>query len=124
VRQNYGLTDTRPIPGANYYRLTQIDFDGTAHAYKPVVAIVRPDEMAVIVYPLPASSERIHAQVWNAENALVRLLTNTGRVIDGKTEQLNGETDFVPAQPLPPGLYFLEITTPTGQKRTQKVLVR
>jgi hypothetical protein len=124
ARQNYGLTDTRPIPGANYYRLTQIDFDGTAHSYKPVAAIVRPDELGVMIYPLPASPDRIHAQLWNAEDAQVRLLTNTGRVIDGKTEQLNGETDFVPAQPLPPGLYFLEITTPTGQKRTQKVLIR
>jgi len=124
ARQNYGLTDTQPMPGANYYRLKQIDFDGTAHAYKPIVAIVRPDELGIMIYPLPASPDRIHAQLWNAEDALVRLLTHTGQAVTGKVEQINGETNFVPAQPLLLGLYLLEITTPTGQKRTQKVLVR
>jgi hypothetical protein len=124
VRQNYGLTDTHPTPGANYYRLTQIDFDGTAYAYKPVAAIVRPDELGLMVYPQPASPDRIHAQLWNGEDVQVRLLTHTGQVVAGKLELVNGEADFIPAQPLQAGLYLLEITTQNGQKRTQKVLVR
>jgi hypothetical protein len=32
TRNNYGLTDMNPLPGVNYYRLRQIDRDGTAQA--------------------------------------------------------------------------------------------
>jgi hypothetical protein len=124
VRQNYGLIDTHPLPGANYYRLTQVDFDGTAHAYKPVAAIVRPEEVGLLVYPMPTNSDRIHAQVWNAEGAQIRLLNHTGQVIEGSLERAGESADFVPVQPLQSGLYILELTGPTGQKRRQKVIVR
>jgi hypothetical protein len=124
VRHNYGLIDTHPLPGANYYRLTQVDFDGTAHAYKPVAAIVRPEEVGLLVYPMPTNSDRIHAQVWNAEGAQIRLLNHTGQVIEGSLERVGESADFVPVQPLQSGLYILELTAPTGQKRRQKVIVR
>jgi hypothetical protein len=124
VRHNYGLIDTHPLLGANYYRLTQVDFDGTAHAYKPVAAIVRPEEVGLIVYPMPTNSDRIHAQVWNAEGAQIRLLNHTGQVIEGSLERVGESADFVPVQPLQSGLYILELTAPTGQKRRQKVIVR
>ncbi|QKZ12046.1 hypothetical protein [Spirosoma sp. KUDC1026] len=124
TRQNYGLIDTHPVPGVNYYRLTQIDFDGTAYAYKPIAAIVRPNDLGLMVYPQPASPDRIHAQFWNVEEAQIRLLMHTGQVVSGKLEQTNdGGIDFIPAQPLRPGLYLLEIIAPNGQKRTQKVFV-
>ncbi len=122
-RQVYGLTDMNPRPGANYYRLKQIDLDGTTHYFKPVAAVVRADEPAVAVYPNPADPARIHLRLWNADDATVRLLSPTGQAVGGQLNRLPGEADFQPTHPLPTGLYWLEVTT-NGQRRTMNVFVR
>jgi hypothetical protein len=51
---NYFVTDESPLAGINYYRLCQVDFDGTRTYYQPVA--VRIGESAnVLVYPNPAT---------------------------------------------------------------------
>lgn len=123
TRQHYGLTDNRPQPGINYYRLKQLDFNGTTHTYKPVSAIIRTDEPTVAVYPNPADAGRIHLRLWNADDAEVRLLTPTGQVIGSRLERQSGEVDLVPERVLPAGLYLLEVQT-KGERRISRVLVR
>ncbi|RYF47395.1 MAG: hypothetical protein EOO39_48380, partial [Cytophagaceae bacterium] len=54
-RQYYGITDLDPRPGTNYYRLKQIDTDGTLHLSDVISTIVRVNEPVVRVYPNPAS---------------------------------------------------------------------
>ncbi|MFD2936016.1 T9SS type A sorting domain-containing protein [Spirosoma flavum] len=122
-RQYYGLTDLNPQTGANYYRLKQIDFNGTIHSYKAISTIIRANEPVIAVYPNPASSDRIHLRLWNADDATVRLLATNGQLMDGRLERKSGEADFVFAQPLPIGLYWLEVKT-NGQKHSTQVLVR
>ncbi|GAB3705240.1 hypothetical protein GCM10027592_37470 [Spirosoma flavus] len=122
-RQYYGLTDFNPEPGANYYRLKQIDLDGTAHIFKSVSAITQTNEPVVSVFPNPASPDRIHLRLWNADGAEIRLLTPAGQIINGHLERQSGEADWVPDQPLLPGIYLLEVRV-NGQRRTTKVLVR
>ncbi len=123
VRQDYGLTDLNPQPGANYYRLKQVDYNGTAHVYKPVSAIVRADEPVVAVHPNPANADRIHLRLWNADDAAVRLLTTSGQTIGARLERRSGEADLVPEQPLPAGLYLLE-TQMNGWKQRIRILIR
>ena len=122
-RQYYGLTDNNPAPGINYYRLKQIDRDGTAQVFKPVSAIVRADEPVISVYPNPASPSRIHLRLWNASDVSLRLITLMGQPVKGRLEWQPGEADLLFDQPLPVGLYWLVVET-GGQMRTMKVLVQ
>lgn len=121
-RQDYGLTDPNPSPGPNYYRLRQIDRNGSIHSYRPISVIVRTDEPAVSVFPNPADPDRIHLRFWNADGASVRLLTLSGQVVSGYLERTPGEADFRPTQPLLTGFYWLEVTT-NSTRRTIAVLV-
>ena len=121
-RQYYGLTDLNPQPGVNYYRLTQVDRDGTRHAFKPISAIIDVDEPVIAVFPNPATTDNIHLRLWNVDDAVIQLRTTTGQTIPGRLERQSGEADFIVDQPLLPGLYWLEIQT-KGQRKVIKVLV-
>ena len=122
-RQYYGLTDLNPQPGTNYYRLKQIDFDGTVYSYNAISTIIRASEPVVAVYPNPANPDRIHLRLWNANEATVRLLTMTGQVVSGRLERQSGEADLIFEQPLPTGLYWLDVWI-NGHRQITNVLVR
>ncbi len=124
TRQYYGLTDTNPLPGANYYRLRQIDRDGTAQTFKPVSAVIGIDDVVAVVYPNPADPARIHLRLWNADGAAVRLLTLAGQPIGNRLERRLGDADLIPQCPLAAGLYLVEVRTVSGQKLVSRVLVR
>ena len=122
-RQYYGLTDLNPQPGTNYYRLKQIDLNGAVYEYKPISAIIRATEPVIAVYPNPASPDRIHLRLWNADDATIRLFAMTGQTMTGHLERQTGEAELIFTQPLSAGLYWLEVLT-NGQKRTTNVLIR
>lgn len=57
---NYQYKDNAPMLGVNYYRLRQIDFDGT-YSYSKTIAIeVKTSDATQIFYPNPTSGELIY----------------------------------------------------------------
>lgn len=122
-RQYYGITDLNPCSGANYYRLTQIDIGGTAHTYDVISTIIRANEPVVSVYPNPASPNRVHVRLWNADDAIVRLLSSTGQLLCGRIDRRPGEADLMFEQPLSPGVYWLEADI-KGRKQVVAVLIQ
>lgn len=122
-RQYYSLTDLNPRPGMNNYRLKQTDLNGTVQVFKSVSVIISAREPVVVVSPNPASSNRIHLRLWNADDAIIRLFTMTGQTINTRMERGAGEANLIVDQPLPAGLYFLEVTL-NGSKRTIAVLIQ
>ncbi|MBC3784276.1 T9SS type A sorting domain-containing protein [Spirosoma utsteinense] len=123
TRQHYGFTDYHPLPGENYYRLRQIDHDGTSHTFRPVSVVVQTDALVAVVYPNPADPARIHLRLWNASDASVRLLTLTGQFIPCRLDRRLSEADLIPQHPLSTGIYWLEIQA-DGRKRVSRVLIR
>ena len=121
-RQYYGITDLNPHPGTNYYRLTQVDIGGAVHVYDIISTVIRANEPVIRVYPNPASPDRIHVRLWNAEEVTVRLLSPAGQVITGQIERRPGEVDLLFEQPLPSGLYWLDVNA-KGARYTLTILI-
>ncbi|MFD1469624.1 T9SS type A sorting domain-containing protein [Hymenobacter caeli] len=111
----YRFADEHPLPGLAYYRLRQIDLDGT-EAFSPVVTVAAPAVAGPpVVVPNPGTGQfavlRADGQplagagvVRNALGAVVLRLPEPGATGPAAFD-LSGQ---------PAGLYLLQLQTPTG----------
>lgn len=110
--QDYHFIDEAPLAGANYYRLRQVDIDGSIE-YHPVIYVdyIETSKATTLqVFPNPAQ-DQIRA-AWKAGNdqpATIRLFSASGQLL--QTYRINGEngTHELPVDKLTPGVYYLQL---------------
>jgi hypothetical protein len=112
--QSYELWDQQPAPGLNYYRLRQVDFDGTIHDHG--LAVVRfagdPDEVSVDVFPNPVTDQM--TVFWSAEATQLWLFDINGRPLRQQTLAGASGSLALDLSSLPGGVYLLHLETPRG----------
>lgn len=102
--QAYRYLDAQPDAGALYYRLRQIDTDGTS-VFSPVL-VVQPAAGKVVLFPNPAQAElTLQVPVGVTRYRVVNTLGQ--QLLSGPA--LRGTTQLDLHQ-LPPGSYYLELT--------------
>ncbi|MCZ2392662.1 MAG: cadherin-like domain-containing protein, partial [Chitinophagales bacterium] len=114
-RNDYSQVDASSLSGTVYYRLRQVDYDGTSELHK-VVAVQAPScgSRKVIVYPNPThhvlnvridyvNYNDLDIKIYDSKGGLVKQLTSV--VSDNKID----------VQSLPDGTYLLQLTSPTEQ---------
>ncbi|MFC6223611.1 choice-of-anchor D domain-containing protein [Hymenobacter artigasi] len=107
----YGTLDKAAPAALLYYRLRQVDLDGTS-ALSPVVTVLGAGQQAakVPLYPNPAHSR---ISFIAAAATPYRVLNQLGQpLLHGTTE---AGTASIGLEALPTGLYFLELQTATGR---------
>lgn len=119
-KQSYQFTHHTPSAGINYYRLKQVDFDGTFE-YSKVVAINAEGNNDIVTYPNPVK-DKVYVQYDRSKGpGKIYLLDALGRRI-GAT--INGNTGFyeinLPNE-LPFGAYWLKIER-SGKVQTVAVV--
>lgn len=104
---HYAFLDEKPLPQLAYYRLRQVDTDGTS-TYSSVVVITGPETetTALILLPNPA---RQQVQVQGAKGQAVQLLDMTGRVLRTQPAAEN----VLQVSGLKSGLYLVRAGTRT-----------
>lgn len=70
TRQDYAFTDLHPIIGRSYYRLRQVDLDGS-FAYSEARSIKLDGRKVVSVYPNPVQSDELKVQLNFSDEAEV-----------------------------------------------------
>ena len=100
---NYNFTDAEPVNGTNYYRLRQIDFDGT-ETFSKVVSVANKGGKALKVYPtlvtngiLTVDTEGVQLRDFSVTNLLGQ------QVLVGKT------TTQIDVSSLAKGTYMLKV---------------
>ena len=87
---NYFDRDLNPLSGVSYYRLRQVDFDGSfTHSHIVPVQRVNPDEVAVSLFPNPVGQEdnvNLLLSGFEGEEVLVVLRDISGREFYSKVE--------------------------------------
>ncbi|HEY0978966.1 MAG TPA: T9SS type A sorting domain-containing protein [Flavobacteriales bacterium] len=118
--RHYTLIDSWPLDGTSYYRLRQVDTDGTT-TFSDLVPVHFRRALQLHVYPNPVM-DRLNVQLPQglSEGSVLRIVDATGRTV--RVEAVNGDpgTWAFDVQALPLGAYVLEILdgdVPQGQAR-------
>ena len=120
----YEITDTQPLSGTSYYRLRQVDLDGTAHLYRAVSVNLGGASPQLRVFPNPSDGRQLLVRLAGAGDATVSLRTISGAALAFWQSQSGAdELALTPNQPLAPGVYLLSVKT-NQQTLSQKIVVR
>jgi hypothetical protein len=129
TKLDYAYTDTEAgKAGVRYYRLRQIDLDGT-DSYSPVRAVSFDGSALATelsIYPNPATGDdtRLLIQTSEVGNAHLRITDLMGRtLIDQTVATANGstETKLAALTNAKAGTYLAQLTLPSGSVKTVKV---
>jgi hypothetical protein len=109
---NYSFTD-RSFGTLNYYRLVQVDFDGTSEVFGPISANCNIDNSRMRVYPNPTDRDFTLLIETNDEisNALIELVDLSGRIIQTREIKILSGNTNVPFNTtgMTPGTYIIQI---------------
>ncbi|MEO5642170.1 MAG: T9SS type A sorting domain-containing protein [Bacteroidia bacterium] len=111
---SYSFPDLAPNPGMNYYRLRQVDFNGSIYYSDWVAVEFMPSATYVSIFPNP-SEGTVNVQFSGYEDELisVSVIDVTGRIIEKK--QLNISTHEqllnIDITKQPAGIYFISINS-------------
>lgn len=122
VPQTYHYIDRNPVAGDNYYRLQQVDLDGSQRYYGPLRLNVSGAMEDLLVYPNP--TEGLAQLEWPAEaNGALELRDINGRLL--QKYLLQGQNRFtLHLTDYPPGLYQLVVRLANGQLQHKRLIYR
>lgn len=115
--RNYSFSDSKPINGISYYRLKQVDYDGTT-AFSSIVQVDQYfglDGVNVLMYPNPADDYvniKIDATV---ENLTLKIVDQLGRDVTGEIRK-NGNLRQIDTRHLQTGIYIVKVNLVTEVK--------
>jgi hypothetical protein len=121
----YQLTDSEPYPGMNYYRLKQVDFDGS-FAYSEIKAVNFNNALeGVYTYPNPSKGgfTLTLETMFDTKGSMV-LIDAHGQQIENFQLKLERGTNQIRIdRDLPSGIYFLNILTQEGLQYSVKQII-
>lgn len=109
-QHDYTFTDDKPLSGRNYYRLRQVDFDGT-ESFSPVVSVVFGKSDRMTFAPSPAT-DRVRIQLDEAlrTDGAWQVYDNTGRQVLSGTWEAESADLNLEVNTLPEGMYTFRLT--------------
>jgi PKD repeat protein len=124
TRTYYNHLDENPYQGANYYRLRQVDFDGSV-AYSEVVLVYFGDNSELFVNPNPSTGEILLSyQSPRSEIVTYRVHDVKGRLLKmAELESQEGMNDFPLSLDLPIGVYVISVQTSTQVLASRMVIL-
>ena len=122
--KQYQFTDVKPLNGANYYRLKQVDKDGQVH-YSAVIKINFAGGALWQLYPNPAGSNTALYAQGNLNKLQIVLTDISGKMLyqnNSLTTVVPGQKINIPVQNLSRGIYILKVISNEGSSSEKLVI--
>jgi Secretion system C-terminal sorting domain len=123
--QSYLWVDENPFIGNNYYRLKQMDRNGTFE-YSDV-RVVNFNKSVMNIYPNPATNGIITVSLSDTqeENLQARLMDMSGKIVAASSMLLtnSAQNQFTFDKSLTPGVYLFELTNAAGKKWHERIVL-
>lgn len=118
IAHNYSFVDSKPASATNYYRLAQVDYDGTIH-YSQTIALANEGQQQYSLSPNPANEYLLIHQNKEAQATQYTVCNVLGNVVAkgsfiASTHKLNVAN-------LPKGSYFITLQQATQTQTLQWV---
>ncbi len=125
--KTYEYLDIAPLLGRNYYRIKQVDLDGTI-SYSEIRSVhLNLEKDKLIVFPNPSTDRLIKIEYFSKSNIIdqVHIYNQVGQTIYSKEVKANEIDESINLSTFSPGLYFLSIRDYAGQVlEVQKLMLR
>ncbi len=122
----YEVTDANPFPGENYYRLKQVDFDGTVH-YLGIRQVVAAIEGSLYVAPNPVQGTQMHVYLpVEIPNGTLQLYNALGQLVFSRNidEHEGRDPIDVPIAEGAKGTYMLVFKSDPGRVISRLVCLK
>jgi len=126
---NYGTTDANALEGNNYYRLTQVDIDGTTKVYDVInVSCTGSAKGYFSAYPNPSAGAFqvvLNDKTMVGQGVLTVKDTKGAALLNRSIEVKPGINMFsVSELNLAPGVYYIQIVTGDRSTEVLKEIIR
>ncbi len=111
IEQHYNAIDPTPFAGVNYYRIKQLDANGTTK-YSKVVKVNMDNSDVFKVSPNPAKNKiRLQWGTGKMENQVYSIFDNSGKLLSSKKITFSGSqySEDIDISNIPPGVYFIRL---------------
>ena len=113
LAQRYSFADTNPYDGVSYYRLRQVDFDGTQTLSDILTIAIDKKATRISIFPNPILGNQLNLQLhnWKEESAhisIVDLMGNT--VFQEQLDPVKQKWLFDVSPTIPSGVYIVTVT--------------
>lgn len=124
VTNEYNLVDEKPFEGVSYYRLKQVDYDGSTETFNVIaVEIIDSEELTIKMNP-NSGNYVINGNFKTLDNYKIEIVGVTGQVVfsdnlESYQGQYNREIDL---KRFGKGVYFICMVN-SKEKQTKRILV-
>lgn len=107
VERNYDFVDHFPQLGNNYYRIKQVDRDGSFEYSDIQLAVIEGDQPTIAIYPNPViAGENVQVKISKEGEFSLAIFNLNGQLVEKQTISENQEVE---TQNLPAGNYFYQV---------------